>query len=47
LYLAVPKEVYQNVFDEPVGQGVLTEYELRLVVFDVAREEIALWMPKP
>jgi len=47
LYLAVPKEVYQNVFDEPVGQGVLTEYGLRLIVFDAATEEIALWIPKP
>ena len=26
LYLAVPGEVWQNVFEEPIGQGLLAEY---------------------
>src|SRR5439155_20466610 len=26
LYLAVPVEVWENVFEEPIGQGLLAEY---------------------
>jgi hypothetical protein len=47
LYLALPLEVYNNVFEEPIGRGVLTEYSLRLLVFDPAHEAIVQWIPKP
>jgi hypothetical protein len=47
LYLAVPSEVWHNVFEEPIGQGVLAEYNLRLLVFDPVQERILQWMPTP
>ncbi len=47
LYLAVPGETLRNIFDEPIGQGVLAEYRLRLLVFDPHKEEVLQWMPKP
>ena len=47
LYLAIPGEVYQNVFEEPIGQGLLAEYNLRLLVFDSVKEVILQWKPIP
>ena len=47
LYLAVPGEVWQNVFEEPIGQGLLTEYNLRSLVFDPLKEVILQWIPIP
>src|SRR5206468_9825470 len=38
LYLAIPGEVWQNLFEEPIGQGLLAEYKLRLLVFDPFKE---------
>lgn len=47
LYLAVPGEVWQNIFEEPIGQGLLAEYKLRLLLFDPRKELILQWMPIP
>ena len=47
LYLAVSREVWQNLFEEPIGRGVMSEYRLLLIVFDVNSEEISEWIPKP
>jgi hypothetical protein len=47
LYLAIPAEVFQNVFEEPIGQGLLVEYHLRLLVFDAQKEVIVQWIPLP
>jgi hypothetical protein len=37
----------ENLFEEPIGQGVLAEYHLRLLVFDSSEERIQQWMPTP
>jgi len=47
LYMAIPGDVFQNVFEEPIGQGLLTEYDLRLLVFDSIKEVILQWIPIP
>jgi hypothetical protein len=47
LYLAISGEAWQNLFEEPIGRGVLNEYRLLLIVFDVNTEEITQWMPPP
>jgi hypothetical protein len=47
LYLAVPREAYQNIFDEPIGRGVVAAYELHLLIFDPATEGIFQWIPTP
>jgi hypothetical protein len=47
LYLAVPAEVWQNLFEEPIGQGLLAEYNLRLLIFDPIEEVILQWIPQP
>lgn len=47
LYLAIPGEVFRNVFEEPIGQGLLAEYNLQLLVFDPLKEVILQWIPIP
>ena len=47
LYMAIPGEVFHNLFEEPIGQGLLAEYSLRLLIFDPAKEEILQWIPVP
>lgn len=47
LYLGIPGEVFQNVFEEPIGRGLLNEYVLRLLVFDPTKEVILQWIPNP
>ena len=32
---------------EVFGRGVLKEYHMRLVVFDINTEEISQWIPEP
>jgi hypothetical protein len=44
---SLPAEVWQNVFAEPIGQGVLNEYALRLLIFDPFKELILQWNPTP
>jgi hypothetical protein len=46
LHLAVPLPALQNLFEEPLGLGLLSAYKLRLIVFDPALEEITQWIPK-
>ncbi len=44
LFLAVPQNA-AKVFDEPLGQLLLEDYEIQVIVFDPAKEEIIRWIP--
>jgi hypothetical protein len=44
LYLAVPSVIYQNFFTLPFTQAVVHENQLRIVIYDVDREEIVEWL---
>ncbi|MGI0494111.1 element excision factor XisH family protein [Alkalinema pantanalense CENA528] len=44
LFLAIPKEVYQGFFAEEFTQLSVAEYDLKIIVFDVNREEILQWL---
>ncbi|MBI3652649.1 MAG: XisH family protein [Acidobacteria bacterium] len=44
LYLAVHKEVYFDVFEEPLGQLLREDYQVPIIVFDVEAEEIVKWI---
>jgi hypothetical protein len=44
LFLAVPKDA-AKVFDEPLGQLLLEDYEVQVIVFDPEKEEIIRWIP--
>lgn len=45
LYLAVHKEVFLDVFEEPLGSLLIEDYRVPLVVFDSETEEIVRWIP--
>jgi hypothetical protein len=44
LYIAVPEEVYYDVFDPADGRDLVAEEEVRLVVFDPQPEVILRWI---
>jgi len=45
LYLAVPEAIWALVFVDDVGQILVDRHILRVVTFDVAKEEIIRWIP--
>ncbi|MCC6613054.1 MAG: fatty-acid synthase [Anaerolineae bacterium] len=47
LYLAVSSDAYAGILSEPIGRLVLTEAQIRLVVFDPKVQEIVRWIPYP
>ncbi|MBF0100078.1 MAG: XisH family protein [Desulfobacterales bacterium] len=44
LYLAVHKEVFFDIFEEPLGKLLLDDYRVPIIVFDFKKEEIIKWM---
>jgi hypothetical protein len=47
LYLAVSERVYEDLFEEPVGQLLLAKRRIRLLVFSTQAEVIRRWTPEP
>lgn len=45
LYLAIPKRTYDTIFQDEIGQILLKNEWLRLVVFDETEEVIVEWVP--
>ncbi|QSV61394.1 MAG: fatty-acid oxidation protein subunit alpha [Dolichospermum sp. DL01] len=45
LYLAISEDIYEGFFLDSFIQTVLQTYEIKLLVFDVKKEEILLWKP--
>ena len=45
LYLAVPEDVRESVFEEEAGQVLIEDKIIRLVTFDIALEVIVTWIP--
>jgi hypothetical protein len=44
LYLAVRREVYDGLLTERFGQLIVTELQLRLLVFDEEQERVVQWI---
>lgn len=44
LYLAVREEAYEEIFSEPIGQMLLENGRLRLIIFSADAEEIVKWI---
>src|SRR5438876_893202 len=44
LFLAIPDEPAE-LFDEPIGQLLITKHLIRAVVFDPRKEEVLRWIP--
>ena len=43
LYLAVPTDIYQDFFTDSFVQAVLEQYQIKMLVFHVQKQEITLW----
>ncbi|MGB3205008.1 MAG: XisH family protein [Crinalium sp.] len=43
LYLAVPVDVYDEFFSRRFIQRIIGEYQVKLLIFNPAREEIVQW----
>ena len=44
LFLAIPNSI-AKLFDEPLGQLLLDDYDLRIVVFHSKKKELIRWLP--
>lgn len=44
LYLAVPSVIYKDFFNLPFTQIIVNENKLKLIIYDVDKEEIAEWI---
>ncbi len=45
MYLAVHEEIFVDLFEEPIGQLLLTNQRVRLIVFDPQEKEVRQWIP--
>jgi XisH protein len=44
LYLAVPLDTYNNFFRLPFTQAITQQNQLRLLIYDIEKEEIVKWI---
>jgi XisH protein len=44
LYLAVSKDIYNGVFESPMGELVRSDLGIHMIVVDLANEEIVSWV---
>jgi hypothetical protein len=45
LYLAVPENVRESVFEEEAGQVLIEDKIIRLFTFNITQQEIVKWIP--
>jgi XisH protein len=44
LYLAVPTQAFTEIFTEDLGKLILTKNLMKVMIFDIDREEIVRWI---
>ncbi|HYT91799.1 MAG TPA: element excision factor XisH family protein [Gemmataceae bacterium] len=44
LFLGVPTRVYDSVLSEPLGQLIVADVRLRIVVFDAQQQQVVQWI---
>ncbi|MAU11636.1 MAG: hypothetical protein CL607_17560 [Anaerolineaceae bacterium] len=47
LYVAVPVTAYQGIFSHILGQQIMQQHALPLMIYDPVQEAILQWMPQP
>jgi len=45
LFLAVTREIFERIFNEPVGQTLIRKLNLHIISFDEKKEVIVQWIP--
>ena len=43
LYLAIPKDTYEDFFSRQFIQDSIAEYKIKLLIFDSIKQEVTLW----
>ena len=46
LYLAITDIIYDEIFSEPIGELVINDLPLRLIVVDPEQPEVREWIPR-
>ena len=44
LYLAIRESTYVDIFEEPIGEILLENHRVRLIIFDPVKEVIIKWV---
>jgi hypothetical protein len=44
LYLAIRESTYVDIFEEPIGEILLENHRIKLIVFDPQKEETVKWI---
>ena len=44
LYLAIRQDTFVDIFEDPIGEILLENNRLKLLIFDEAKEEIIKWI---
>ncbi len=44
LYLAIPEEIFEDLFEEPLGQLLRENHHVQLIVFEPTQEVILRWI---
>jgi len=45
LYLAVPKRTYETILTEKLGQLILRNWDIKLMIFDEVARRLIQWIP--
>lgn len=45
VYLAIPDIAYYSLFSEPIGELVIAELPLKLLIVDLQKTEVKQWIP--
>jgi hypothetical protein len=45
LYLAITDFTYNDIFSEPIGELVIQDLPLNLLIIDIVKTEVSLWIP--
>lgn len=46
VYLAIPDKAYRELFTEPIGELVISDLPLQLLVVDIEQTEVKKWIPE-
>jgi hypothetical protein len=45
IYLAITDYVYSDIFSEPIGEAVVNDLSLKLIIIDLDKAEVSQWIP--
>jgi hypothetical protein len=45
VYLAIPERIFDTIFTEPVGELVIRELPLKLIIINEEKTEVSQWIP--